>query len=336
LGLRTKGFFGHAGRNMMGVVLLTAISTSCWAQTCTTQAKMTTELRSEIADSALYLAAAVQAGDAARVQGAAVAEFASNFVATTGLIKTTAAQITGDTLHVTQVYALDAKARKAGDTSAAEFSCTLTGTGSETDFSIGGLPPGMYGFAMVEASGERPWLLSMLMRQEGLSWKLAGIYPRVRTAAGRDGLTYWKGAREQVAAKKLWLGWLSYTEADELLRPANFVSTTNLSKLRTEQHDAAPAELANGVSKDAPVSVTGPTETFRITGLSSLSSDDGKHLNLVVHVDGAGGTVRSQAVAKALLDAHRDLRDGYEGVLVVAESGSSAPAITMVKVSDIQ
>lgn len=337
VGRFTGGMRGRLVVMAAGAVL----SANAWAQACTTQAKMTAELRSEIADSALFLAAAIQGDDAAKVQSAAVVEFAGNFSESTSLIHRTAAQLVGDTLHVTQVYALDAKTRKVGDATDAEFSCPLTSGAAETDFSIGGLPPGIYGFAMVEATGGKPWLLAMLLRQEGLSWKLAGFYPRSRLAAGRDGVAYWTAARDEVKAGKPWLAWLSYGQADELLRPANFVTSTNLDRLRSERRGAAPKELAEGVGADAPLVLTAGAETFRITSLASAGSDDGAHLNLLVHLlagaglDAAKQKARNVSAAAALLSAHRELRSGFESVLVFAEAPNQPVFLTQVKLADV-
>ncbi len=47
------------------------------AQTCTTQAKMTSDIRSGLSDAAMQLAQAVQQGDGAKVQATTIAEFAS-------------------------------------------------------------------------------------------------------------------------------------------------------------------------------------------------------------------------------------------------------------------
>ena len=323
------------------VVAVAVLSGHAWGQTCMTQAKMSAELRSEIADSALFLAVAVQADDAAKVQSAAVAEFASNFVATAALIHRTAPQLAGDSLRVTQVYALDAKGRKAGDTSDAEFSCPLAGAAAETDFSIGGLPPGMYAFAMVEATGGKPWLLSMLLQQDGLSWKLAGFYPRSRLAAGRDGLSYWTAARDEAKAGKSWLAWLSYGQADELLRPANFVTSTNLDRLRSERRGAAPKELAEGIGADAPLVVTEGAETFRFTGLASAGSEDGPYRNLVLRLrvdttlDAAAAKARNMAAVKALFAAHKELRAGFDGVTVFADAANQPAFATQLSVSEI-
>ncbi len=204
-------------------------------------------------------------------------------------MQSTSSRVANDVLQVTQIYELDASSRAAGDTSDADFSCPLTGTTSETDFAISGLPPGLYGFAMVEATGEHPWLLSFLLREDDGVWKLAGFYPRARTAAGQDGVWYWKSARGYAKADELWLAWIFYGEADELLRPANFVTSTNLDRLRSERRAAAPPELAGGISASNPLVVKGTdakgvATEYRFTGISADSSEDGKELNLILHV----------------------------------------------------
>jgi hypothetical protein len=316
------------------------------AQTCTTQATMSAEVRTGLSDAALSLAQAVKTNDAAKVQAGTVAEYAGTgtFAPTAYLVQSIAGKIEKDALKVTQIYALDAQARKAGDSSDADFNCVLSGTASETDFSIAALPPGMYGFAMVEASGDRPWLLSFLMRQDGGMWKMAGFYPRARTAAGHDGVWYWTAAREDVKAKELWLAWLLYGEADQLLRPANFVSSTNLDRLRSEQRTAIPAELSDGISAQTPLVLGGGEDEpeYAFTSIRAEGSEDGKQLNLMLHLraaaagdvnapkagDPSEAKVRNRAAAKALLDAHKDLRKGFDRVLVFAESDGQAPLVT--------
>src|SRR5581483_8987734 len=113
------------------------------AEVCTTQAKMTPALRGGLADAALMLATAVQANDTAKVRAATIPEYASNFGGSEFLIRTTSPKITGEALRVTSVYGLDATARKDA-AGTAEFTCPLTDTTLETDFSIPGLPPGNY------------------------------------------------------------------------------------------------------------------------------------------------------------------------------------------------
>jgi hypothetical protein len=331
-------------------MLLILASPVMHSQTCTTQAKLSVAIRASLSDAALKLAESIKGGDAARVQAATIAEFSSApaFAPTAALVRSTSAIVASDTLHVTQVYELDARARKAGETSDADFSCALTGTTSETDFSISGLPPGLYGFAMVEATGDRPWLLSFLLRQDDDNWKLAGFYPRARTAIGHDGVWYWTSARDYAKAKELWLAWLFYGEADGLLRPANFATSTNLDRLRSEQRAVAPPELIGGIgptnplvikasdSKDAAVGAE-----YRFTSIAAEGSEDGKQLNLILHLhadnlaDPAVVKISSIAAAKALLDAHKELRPAFHSVWVFADSAGHEPLVTEQSISDI-
>jgi hypothetical protein len=330
---------------MLGVLLILAPAL-LHAQTCTTQAKMTSDVRSSLSEAALQLAQAVQQGDVAKVQATTIAEFASAsaFASTEALVQSTSPRLANDALHVTQIYELNASSRSPSDTSDADFSCPLTNTTSETDFAIPGLPPGVYGFAMVEATGDHPWLLSLLLRQDEGGWKLAGFYPRGRTAAGHDGLWYWKSARAYAKADELWLAWIFYGEADELLRPANFATSTNLDRLRTEQRAAAPPDLINGIGPNNPLVVKGgndPAVEYRFTSVSAEGSEDGKQLNLILHLraddlgDAAAVTARSKAAAQALLDAHIELRQAFHSVWVFADSAGHEPLVTEQTISNI-
>lgn len=310
--------------------------------TCTTQSKMPSELRQSLADTALAIATAIKSNDAERVRSMSSPELASNFGSSTFVIHQTATAISGDTVAVTQLYKLDASARRAGDTSAADFACALSGSADEVDFSIGGLPPGVYGFAIVEATGARPWLLPVLLVQAGSAWKMAGFYPHPRTAAGHDGLWYWTTARADEKAGKKWLAWVLYGEADQLLRPANFVTSTHLDKLRGERRTGAPGELTEGISAQNPLVVKAKDGAeFHLTSLGSAATDDGKGVDLVLHYradaaaagDAAGA--RNVAAASALLNAHPELREGFANVSIFAETAGQSPFVTEVSLAEI-
>ena len=342
LGFRIKD--GQAARCGVALaVCLAMLGSVASAQSCTTQAKMSGPTRGSLADAAFAFATEVKAGNATKLQAEAIAEYAGNFTSATALIAATSDKIKGDQLRVTQLYLLDARSRKSSDSGDADFSCALSGSTAETDFSISGLPPGFYGFAMVEASGDRPWLVAMLMRQDAGKWKLAGLYPHARTAAGHDGLWFWNAAREAAKAKQLWSSWLMYGEADQLLRPSNFVSTSNLDKLRGEQRAATPPELADGISAENPLVLKSAAGTpVRFSGLSSEGSEDGKRLNLVMHVLGdaalttpAAEMAQNSAAALTLLNAHKELRQGFDGVIVIADVQGKSPFVTEQKIAEI-
>jgi hypothetical protein len=331
---------------VLGVLLI--VAQSLGAQTCTTQAKMTSDIRIGLSDAAIQLAHAVQDGDVSKVQATTISEFASAsaFSPTSTLVQSTSSRLANDALHVAQIYELDASSRGPSDTSDADFSCPLMGTTSETDFAISGLPRGLYGFAMVEATGDHPWLLSFLLRQDDGVWKLAGFYPRARTAAGHDGDWYWKSARAYAKADELWLAWIFYGEADELLRPANFATSTNLDRLRSERRAAVPPELIGGISPDKPLvmkasDAKGAATEYRFTSISAEGSGDGKDLNLILHLraddlsDAAAATVRNKAAAQAMLDAHIELRQAFHSVWVLADSAGHEPLVTEQTISNI-
>lgn len=331
------------GRAVLAGSALWLIAISAAAQTCTTQSRLAPDVRSSLAESAANFATEVKSGNVAALKSLAIAEYAANFSAAGALISDTASKLNGDTLKVTQLYQLDARSRKSGDASDADFSCPLANAADETDFSISGLPPGLYGFVMVEAVGARPWLLSFLLRQEGGSWKLAGFYPHARTAAGHDGLWFWISARDDAKAKQLWYAWLLYGEADTLLRPANFASSTNLDKLRSEQRAATPPELANGISPETPLVIKGDGKEFRFTSVAAAGSDDGNRLNLVLHLqaddtaaDATSQVARNRAAVSAFLNAHKELRQGFDGVILIAEKAGSDPFVTEQRMTEIK
>ena len=319
-------------------------SSAIYGQSCTTQARMSDEVRSSLAGAALNLAQAVKANNAATVQADTIAEFASaaSFAPTATVLQTTSGKIAGDSLLVSSIYVLDARDRKAGDTSEADFSCTLTDTTAETDFSISGLPPGLYGFAMVEATGDRPFLLSFLLRQDSGVWKLAGFYPHARTIAGHDGIWYWNAALADVKAKEPWLAWVYYGDADILLRPSNFVTSTNLDRLRAEQAAAAPPELINGIDASSPLVVkTADGKQYTFTSFTSESSDDGKQVKLVLHMnadyiaDPTAAKARNRAAVSALFDQHKDLKEAFNSVWCFADSAGHLPLLTQQAITEI-
>ena len=325
-----------------GVCFSSAAFAQAAPSACTTQSAMSGELRQTLADSALAVASAIKAGDADRVRSMSTSDIASNFDATAFIVHQTSSAISGDTLRVTQLYRLDASARKAGDTTEADFGCPLSGSTNEVDFSIPGLPPGIYAFAIVEANGDRPWLLPMLLEQQGGSWKMAGFYPHPRTAGGHDGLWFWTTARADVKAGKKWLAWVLYGQADQLLRPANFVTSTHLDQLRSERHNNAPGELSDGIGPDNPVVIRAKDNSeFRFTSLGSIATDDGKGVDLVVRyradsaLGGDAGRTRNVAAAAALLTAHPELREGFSGVSVFAETPGQTPFATELSFSEI-
>jgi hypothetical protein len=298
------------------------------------------DVRRGLADTALMLGSAVKTGDLVVLKGATIATYANNFNGIQHTVEETTPKLAGDTLRVTQVYALDATSAKGGEV---DFSCPLQGTVAEVDFSFPNLPAGQYGFAMVEgAGGARPWLLSFLLQKDGNDWKMAGFYPRARDAAQHSGIWYWNAARAAVKANQAWLGWLYYSEADALLRPADFVASTQLDRLRAEQHAAAPPELSDGISAQTPLVVKGKDGAeFHFTSMASEAAADDLSLHLVLHyaadpAAGAQSHARDEAAAAAMVAAHPELKQGYSAVIVFGDVAEQSPSVVVVEMADIR
>jgi hypothetical protein len=137
-----------------------------------------------------------------------------------------------------------------------------------------------------------------------------------------------------------------FGEADVLLRPANFTTSTNLDRLRAEQTAAAPTELINGVGPDMPVVIKGTNSQgaatdYKFTSMAAEGSEDGRQLKLVLHLsadylaDPVAGKARNRAAASALLGAHKDLRQDIDSVWVFADSAGHDPLLTEQPIAEI-
>lgn len=316
------------------------------AQQCTTQSKMQPADRTALLRSAIAIATAVQANNSGAVKQQTVPEVAQNFGGVANTIATTAPHLTGASFVPDSVWILDAR----GDGSNAkpvdtQFFCNLNGGSQSTVFSLPSLPPGRYGLAILDATGAQPPMqLALLLREEGAgNWQLGGLFPRATTAAGHDGLWYWRAARADAGKRQSWNAWLNYSEAERLLRPAAFVSSSHLEQLEEEQGKAAPAALSGGIGPSTPLIVKAKDGTeYRVTSLSPDDSLGGDRIDVAMHfaaepmADQAAARLRNQHAAAALVDAYPELRERIHGVWVYAETGSAGPFVSEEPLSSLR
>jgi hypothetical protein len=322
---------------------------SSFAEVCVTQSQMQPTERAALIDATQTLAFQVQANDSAGVQKATIDEFAKNFSAMARSISVTAPRLVGSTAEIEQVYILDATSNKAkadGSMPDGDFVCTLNKGSGEADFSIASLPPGRYGFSIVQFTGASPWMVSMLLRQDsaGKPWKLAGLYPKESLAAGHDGLWFWAQARAMASAKQGWVAYLYYQEAQQLLRPAIFVSSTHLESLRSEAAQAAPPELADELSPQTPLVIhASDGKQYRISSIAPDNSLRKDKLDVVVHLlldpsvsDQAAANQVSHEAVLAFLLQHPELRTSFHGVWVIAEASGRPVATVELPMEEIR
>ena len=341
------------------------------AETCITQSQMKPAERDSIADTARALSKLVQANDASALRQRTLPEYAKDFSGMTSLVAGTAPRIKDATLLVDQVYLLDATTLKTladGTNQDAQFFCSLNKSIAEANFLIPALPPGRYAFAMVTTQGSKtPQRLSFLLKQNApdAPWSMAGFYPKPLTAAAHDGLWYWTQARDMTKAKQLWTAYLYYQEAQSLLQPAGFVTSTHLDKLRKESTAAAPPALSEGITADAPLVVKGPgTTEFRFTDLTTDDSLGADKIDIVAHLapepaaeapaadakskskseqkaDAKSAAPalsprdRNAAAMAALLAAYPELRTSFHGVWIFADAPNQNPFVTEQPMANI-
>lgn len=330
------------------VVVLAAgmlLSGMASAEVCTTQSQMTAADRDGLAAAGRDLATKVQADDVKGLHATTVAEYAKDFNGIGDVVGTTSAKLKGGATTVEQIYLLDAtQLKKNADGSApdAQFFCSLNRSVAEVDFLIPGLVPGRYGFVIVDVKSASPWRLSFLLRQDQGRWEMAGFYPKPLSAAGHDGLWYWKQARAMAARKEHWNAWLYYLQADDLLRPAGFIQSTHLEKLKSEQTAAAPPALSDGISPEAPLVVKGVAGAeYPFIGLGVDDSLAVAKVDVVAHLkvdsmgDAAVAKKRNSDAASALMAAYPELRKAFHGVWIFTEAAGQNSYATEESMSEI-
>ncbi|MDE1176084.1 MAG: hypothetical protein PW789_05695 [Edaphobacter sp.] len=344
---RASRYFGWIGQPIAVASLGLALVAPMTAETCTTQSAMAAADRDAMAAAAQGLAQKVIANDADGLRAMTIAEFSRDFGGIQNLVAATSGKLKGAAPVVEQIYVLDAsdlKKNPDGSNGNAQFFCSLNKSPAEVDFSIPGLPPAKYGFAIVEAQGvPTPWRLAFLMEEVNGKWQMAGFYPRPLTAAGHDGLWYWTEARTLVKNRQPWSAWLYYQQAESLLNPANMIQSTHLEKLRNEQSTAAPPALSSGISSGTPLVVKGTDGAeYHFTSLGVDDSLAKEKVDVTAHlkVDQLGDPVaarkRNVDAMTALVAAYPDLRKNFHGVWIFSEVPGQSPYATELAMSEIR
>ena len=278
------------------------------------------------------LAQLTAASNADGVRAQTMPQFAQAFNGIQDAIREAAPHLSGASFVPQSVWILDASASKPGPDGSpqdAQFFCTLNRSSAQTSFLIPALPPGRYGMVVLDAVGtSEPWQIAMLLRQSAPgTWQLGGLFPRATAAAGHDGLWYWRAARDYAAKKQSWNAFVYYTEAEQLLKPVSFVSSSHLETLEGERSRATPAALSTGIGSAQPLVIAGKDGEIRVVSLGAETAPDRTGgIDLLAHIaateslaDPVASRARNAAAAKAIVAAYPELRGAFHGVWIVAE-----------------
>jgi hypothetical protein len=327
---------------LSGLVLLlvsaTASPLAVIAEPCITQSQMQPAERDSLLQAATSLAAMTASNNMDGVRAQTMPPYNKDFAGIQNTISGAAPHLQGASFVPDTLWILDASASKPADSEGqdSQFFCTLNRSGSQTSFLIPGLPAGRYALAVLKTAGTaEPWQVAMLLRQNGTTWQLGGLFPRATTAAGHDGLWYWRAARDFAKNKQPWNAWVYFAEAQQLLKPVTFINSSHLDMLIGEQQHAAPTGLSTGIGNDQPLVIAGPKggAEVRVTSLGAENAPDKTAgIDLLAHIrvedpltDPVASRARNMAAAKSIVAAYPELRNAFHGVWIVADlpGGSS-------------
>ena len=312
------------------VILLALLAPGrIFAVSCTTQAQMSEAERTALTQAAQTLGAAVQSGKSSAVQALTIAKVRAQFDPIASTIEQTAPLLAGASLTIDALYDLNASDLKAAEDTV--FFCNLAGSQVHVEITIPQLPQGQYALALVHATGVRqPQQMAFLLQKDG-AWQLGGLFVKPLLIAGHDSLWYWTKARAFSQKGQKWNAYFYYKTAAYLATPADFLTSANLDKLNQE----AAASMPEGLPGAQPMTL----KTWAISDLHTDGSLGG--LDLVIRYAAAdvGDPVATRArnleVMKAILEAHPELRDGFHGLWVFAESASQRPFGNELAMSEI-
>jgi hypothetical protein len=177
-----------------------------------------------------------------------------------------------------------------------------------------------------------------VLQQDAGQWKLAGMVAKPEAVGGHDGLWYWTQARQAKAQGHNHVAWFYLITAQQLLQPVDFISTTNLDKLFSEEQAVQPQD----VPVDKPVTFTAANgQTWQILQMFT-TADDKNNLVLVVKysvpdVSNTGAAFNNNTtLANQLVQKYPEYRNAFASIVTRATAPNGQDFGTEVKMSDIK
>jgi hypothetical protein len=307
------------------------------AQTCFTSEDMDASARTALETTANNYYGMIARGDTASLKQNSIASLASSFDGIEGVINDNKANLAGTTGTARPPYLL--KLDGTAPSQRAEFLCGVFGANGQTSnsavFVLNNLAPGSYGVEILDVkTSKTPYTVSMVLQQDGATWKLGGLFIKAMQINGHDGNWFLDKARTYKTQSKLHNAWFYFIEAHYLLTPVDFMSTQSTDKLYDEAQTAKPSDLP-------PMDLAAAGgKTYKLTAMYPLLV--GTDLDLIVkfqsdNVSNTGQAFQdNMAVMKALLTKYPEFRDAFDGVVSRATEASGRDYGTMLHMADIK
>lgn len=327
----------RAGRPAL-LILLAALGMSrpAHAVSCTTESQMTAAERDPIIQAARGLGTEIQTANVGAVRQATIAPVAAQFDPMAASIESIAPQIQPGVLTIDAIYSLKAADLKSTQDET-QFFCSVPDSALIVTITIPQLPPGNYALVILHATGvEHPQQVSLLLQNDPPgTWKLAGLFMRPMTAAGHDGVWYWRQARMYAQKDQSWNAYFYYQTAEFLLKPVDFLSSPNLEKLQKEAQSVRPPDLPGA----NPLVLKVGSESFTITSLRTDAFSGGLDLVVNYQTKDVSNPVATHSeiveLMKAMLARYPELRQGFHGLWVYAHADNQNPYAIELPMSQI-
>lgn len=316
--------------------LLLSSSLAAHAQTCLTSDDLDAATQTALTNTAKSYFDMMAKGDVATLRQNAITSLASNFSGIESVVNENKANFAGATATARPPYELEAQG--TAPIARAEFLCGIfsaTGqTANSTIITIPNLPPGNYGFVVLDVTtAKSPYMVTFILQQEGTAWKLGGLFVRDSQVQGHDASWFLKQAQNYKSKGQNINAWFYYQQARVLMVPVDFMSTMMTDQVYQEAQSVKPSLLP-------PSDLTVNGKTYKLIAMYPLPV--GNDLDLIVKFDSAdvGDTSKAFAdnmdVIHGLVAQHPELRDAFNGIVARATAPSGQDYGSLLQMNEIK
>jgi hypothetical protein len=315
------------------IVLVWAVSLP--AQTCYTAAEMEPATKSAIAAAAHQDFTYASQGDVFNLRQNATPDLAANFGGIEGIVIDQKSAYTGAQANIRDEYILETSGN--APVPRAEFFCGIYNSPQRSAFIINNLPPGRYAIVIQDVTTSKgPYFLTLILKQQGGAWKLAGYYSKPSTIGGHAGDWYLTKAREFKTKGETHDAWFYYLTAWDLLAPVDFISTPKLDRIADEMQSVQPSDLPT----NNPVDLVTANKTYKLTRVFPDRSNDGLVLVVKYQSPDISNTQQTfednMSVIRALVKKYPEYRDAFTGVVARAVSPSGGEYASLLPMKDVK
>lgn len=306
------------------------------AESCSTSTEMDAATKEALRTTATQDYQLVAGGNAAALLPASTPDVAGNQAALQQLLDEHKANLAGSTATPRNTFLLDATGGQPV-LERAEFFCGVFNSPIKSGFTMQNLPAGKYGLVILDVQNSKvPYFYSILLKQDGAAWKIAGLFPKARQIAGHDAPWYWQQARDFKAKGQPHNAYFYYLAARELASPLTFMGTTKLDSFYDEVSKNVPPD----VPETQPVTIAGNGKQYQVTSLFVIPNDKNNGLDLVMKynavtdISDTGKTfLENKEAMRALINKYPEFKEPYGNLVAraVAPNGQDYGSAMPIK-----